>query len=223
MVSEQKRGISSYQLSQYIQTTQKTAWFMLQRIRKTYGKMKAEKLSGVCTADETYVGGLQKNKHYNKRVKGQQGRGGSEKINVFGVMQVGGMVYTQTVADVKRGTLQSIINSKLVKGSTLMTDEWHGYNLVESNGYYHTVCDHSRYQYVSDTGATTNPIENYWSHVKRAIKGTYYHVSKKHIDRYLAEFDYKFNYRSIDCEERFQKLLSNLPHTRLSYNQLTQK
>jgi transposase-like protein len=222
MASSYKRGISSYQVARNIGVTQKTAWFMMQRIRKLFEKMRPETLEGTCTADETYIGGKQKNKHMSRRVKGQQGRGSSEKINVFGVMQVGGMVLSQAVADVKISTLQPIIRQHVAPGSTMMTDEWHGYNGLSST-YAHQVCDHGSYQYVSDNGATTNPIENYWSHLKRAVIGTYYHLTRKHIARYLAEFDYKFNYRSMSDGDRFGLTLSKLYNTRLTYNQLIGK
>lgn len=219
MASSYKRGISSYQVSRNIGVTQKTAWFMMHRIRKLFNNLKAYELSGKCTADETYIGGKQKNKHKDKKVKGQQGRGSSEKINVFGVMQVNGKVITHCVKDASKNTLIPIINKYVTHGSAIMTDEWKGYNGLNIN-YSHSICDHGRYQYVSDSGATTNPIENYWSHVKRAVIGTYYHISKKHIERYLSEFDFKFNYRSLTDNDKFCALLSNSYNTRLKYKQL---
>ena len=222
MASSYKRGISSYQVGRILGIEQKTAWNCMQKIRKLFEKMKPESLEGTCTADEAYIGGKQKNKHMNKRVKGQQGRGSSEKINVFGVMQVGGMVISQVVQDAKSSTLQPIILGVVKKGSTMMTDEYNAYNGLDGN-YNHIVCDHGRYQYVAENGATTNPIENYWSHVKRAVIGTYYHISKKHVARYLAEFDYKFNYRSMMDSDRFELTLSNLYNTRITYNQIKGK
>lgn len=221
MASSYKRGVSSYQMARNLGVTQKTAWFMMQRVRSLFDNLKASELNGICTADETYIGGKQKNKHKDKRVKGQQGRGSSEKINVFGVMQVGGMVVSHSVKDVSRNTLIPMINKYVCHGSSVMTDEWRGYNGLNAN-YNHTICDHGKYQYVSETGATTNPIENYWSHVKRAVIGTYYHVSRKHIERYLSEFDFKFNYRKLNDNDKFSLSLSQLPNTRLKYKQLTQ-
>ncbi len=215
----EKRGTSSYQLSQFMGLTQKTAWFMLQRIRTMFEELQPQALEGICTADETYVGGKQKNKHMDKRVKGQQGRGSSEKINVFGVMEVDGMVKSEVVQNVKRETLIPLIQKYVTSGSTIMTDEWHGYNGLNKS-YDHHVCDHGRYQYVSDTGATTNPIENYWSHLKRAVIGTYYHVSKKHIQRYLFEFDYKFNYRNMKDGDRLNMTIAHVRNTRLKYKDL---
>lgn len=222
MATSYKRGISSYQVARNLGVTQKTAWMMMQKIRKLFEQMRPAALEGTCTADETYIGGKQKNKHRDKRVKGQQGRGSSEKINVFGVMQVGGQVVSHAVTDVKQSTLQPIIARYVKPGSTMMTDEWHGYNGLDKT-YGHIVCDHGRGQYVSESGATTNPIENYWSHVKRAVIGTYYHVSRKHIGRYLAEFDYKFNFRALTDGDRFIATVSHLYNTRMTYNQLIGK
>jgi transposase-like protein len=218
MAGSFKRGVSSVQLSKEIGVTQKTAWFMLQRLRIMFENLAPESLEGTMCVDETYIGGKQKNKHYNKRTKGQQGRGGSEKINVFGIMEVDGKVKSKVVPDVKRETLVPIIEQYAPFGSTIMSDEWFAYRGLAKN-YHHDVCDHGRYQYVSDTGATTNPIENYWSHVKRAVIGTYYHISKKHINRYLAEFDYKFNTRKETDASRFILTLQN-SHGRLKYREL---
>lgn len=223
MSTSYKRGISSYQVARNLGVTQKTAWFMMQRIRKLFDALKPEQeeLRGVCTADEAYIGGKQKNKHYNKRVKGQQGRGSSEKINVFGVMQVGGKVVTEVVTSCGRSVLQPLLDKYVAPGSTLMTDEWHGYANAHTT-FNHIVCDHAKYEYVAKDGATTNPIENYWSHVKRAVIGTYYKLSKKHIERYLREFDFKFNYRGLSDNDKFSLSLSQLPNSRLKYKQLTQ-
>lgn len=102
-----------------------------------------------------------------------------------------------------------------------MTDEWHAYNTSHLH-YNHIVCDHGKKQYVAENGATTNPIENYWSHVKRAVIGTYYKMSRKHIDRYLNEFDFKFNYRDLKDGEKFNVVLSQSHNSRLKYKQLIQ-
>jgi transposase-like protein len=109
LCSSYKRGVSSVQLAKEIGVTQKTAWFMLQRLRIMFSNLAPEALEGTMCVDETYIGGKQKNKHYNKRTKGQQGRGSSEKINVFGIMETAGKVKSKAVPDVKRETLVPII------------------------------------------------------------------------------------------------------------------
>jgi len=223
MAASFKRGISSYQVARNIGVTQKTAWFMMQRVRVLFDtlKIKEQELSGTCAADEAYVGGLERFKHYNKRLKNQRGRGASGKINVFGVMQVGGKVFTTVVPNVKTETLCPLIKRYVKNGSTMMTDEWQSYNGLRGD-YNHMVTDHGKYQYVSKEGATTNSIENYWSHIKRAIRGAYYKMTRKHIERYLSEFDFKFNYRDLRDNDKFVLLLSNSHNTRLSYKQLIQ-
>lgn len=102
-----------------------------------------------------------------------------------------------------------------------MSDEWQGYNGVNKT-HDHIICSHNRGQYVAENGATTNPIENYWSHVKRAVIGTYYHISRKHIERYLAHTDFQFNYRGLSDNDKFRLVLSNTHNTRLKYQQLIQ-
>lgn len=221
MATTYKRGISSVQVARNIGVTQKTAWFMMQRIRVMFTNLAPEALEGVCTADETFIGGKNKNRHADKKYKYERDtRSFPDKIDVFGVMEVGpkGRVVTQVIPDVKMSTLQGAVMKYVKKKSTIMTDEWKGYQYLHYH-YDHMICNHARYQYVSDEGATTNPIENYWSHVKRAVIGTYYHLSRKHISRYLSEFDYKFNTRNETEYDRFRMTLANA-HGRLKYKQL---
>ena len=129
MMTSHKKSISSLQLARDIGVTQKTAWFMLHRIRETT-KLKSfdEFLSGEIEADETYIGGKNKNKHNDKKTKGSQGRNTKDKIAVFGILQRNGNVKAKKVEDVKGKTLKSIICDIVKKGSTVMTDEWSSYN-----------------------------------------------------------------------------------------------
>lgn len=216
----EKRGTSSYQLAQYMGITQKSSYFLLQRIRKLFEALQPTALENIVTADETYIGGKEKNKHWDKKTPGQQGRGGI-KTKVAGVMQIGGMVKSTLVETVGQDVLIPNITKIVQLGSTILTDEWHGYTGLDKT-YDHQLCNHQQKQYVSDTGATTNPLENYWSHLKRTVNGTYYHISKKHTQRYLFEFDYKFNYRSMADGDRFNLTLAQLPNTRLKYKELIQ-
>jgi transposase-like protein len=219
LASSHKRGVSSHQLARDIGVTQTTAYFMLQRIRVMFENIQPEVLEGVCTADETFIGGKNKNRHADKKVKhAQGGRGNIDKISVFGVMQVGGKVKSVAVADVSGKTLVPLVQKHVKPGSTMMTDEWQAYSGL-SKDYTHLICDHGRKQYVSDEGATTNPIENYWASVKRAVMGAYYHLSRKHISRYLAEFDYKFNTRGETEHDRFAMTLAHC-RGRLRYREL---
>lgn len=221
LCSSYKRGVSSVQLAKEVGVTQKTGWFMIQRMRVMFTNMQPETLEGLVCADECFVGGKNKNRHYNKRFRGYAAKGMSEKINVFGVLEIGGRVKSISVPNVQRGTLLPLIRKFVKPDSTLMTDEDNAYSRMPWC-YNHKVCNHQRYEYVSPEEATTNPIENYWSHVKRAVIGTYYHISRKHIDRYLAEFDYKFNTRNETDESRFILTIQN-SRGRLKYNELIAK
>lgn len=224
MSTSYKRGISSYQVARNIGVTQKTAWFMMQRIRQLFEHLKPESLEGVCTCDETFVGGKNKNRHKNKRYdfkNGNDQRKFADKISVFGVMEVHGKVISKSVPDVKMSSLQPLLLQYVKKKSTVMTDEWKAYQYI-NHFFEHKICSHLRGEYVSKDGATTNPIENYWSHVKRAVIGTYYHLTRKHIDRYLNEFDFKFNYRDLCDGDKFNLVLAQLPNSRLKYQTLIQ-
>lgn len=213
-----KRGISSHQLAKLLGVTQKTSWFMLHRLREIYSNMRPESISGLTCVDETYIGGKYKNKHKNKRKPGSQGRSLVDKVLVFGAMEVDGNIITQVVPNANNHTLVTAVHAIVESGSTVMSDELPAYKHLGSD-YYHDYCKHEAKSYVSDTGATTNPIENAWSHLKRAIIGTYYHVSPKHIRRYLAEFEYKFNTRKTEEPKRFSSTIVNCL-SRLRYKDL---
>lgn len=217
LVTATKKGISSVQLSKDIGVTQKTAWFMLQRIREMVGLDNIEAFEDIVEVDETYIGGKYKNKHYNKRLKNQQGRGGSEKTPVFGMLQRNGKVLSMKVPDTKSTTLKPIIDKYINRGTIICSDEWRGYRGLK-NDYNHFIVNHSRYQYV-DGLAHTNTLEGYWSLVKRNIHGTYHYISRKHLNRYCAEFDFRYNNRKLSTIERFNIALSDCKG-RLKYKDL---
>lgn len=223
MATSYKRGISSYQVARNLGVTQKTAWFMMQRVRKLFEPLKPSQFEGVCTADETFVGGLNSNRHKDKKYdyKNKDYRKSKfpDKISVFGLMEVGGKVMSMSVPDVKMSTLQPLMLKHLKRKSTIMTDEHHAYQYM-GHFYEHKVCNHNKGEYVGKDGGNTNAIENYWSHVKRAVIGTYYKMTPKHIDRYLNEFDFKFNYRDLSDDEKCKLVLAQSHNTRLRYEEL---
>ncbi|MFV0237003.1 MAG: IS1595 family transposase [Flavobacteriales bacterium] len=218
LITSHKKGISSLQLHRDLGITQKSAWFMLQRIRfairtKSFNR----KLENTVEADETYIGGKNKNRHQDKKVPNAQGRSTKDKTAVFGLVERNGRVTAMKVKRTDKNTLQSIINKNVSLNANLMTDEWKAYKGLSKN-YSHLVVKHGEGQYVNGK-AHTNTIEGFWSLLKRGIIGIYHNVSAKHLNAYVDEFEYRYNTKHISCVERFNNMLS-LSNSRLTYNQL---
>ena len=213
-----KKGISSVQLAKDIQVTQKTAWFMLSRIRKNLKDDDAT-FDDMTQADETYVGGkCRKHGKDAKTGKGSQGRS-LKKTPVFGMVS-GGKVYAQVVPNAEAKTLLPIINELVKKGSTVITDGLASYNQLSKN-YIHKVIPHSEKIYAVD-GFHTNSIEGFWSHIKRGILGIYHMVSKKHLPKYCKEFVFRYNTRELTDGERFNQFLQGKTE-RMYYGELLMK
>lgn len=248
LVSNHKRGISSYQLAEDIGVTQKTAWFMLHRIRAAFGlsiENDDDQLNGTVEADETFVGGKNKNRHKDKKVPKSQGRSFKDKTPVLGLLQraevqtvtrkhkfIKGKLVEEkivikdskikgfVVSDTKRSTLQPIIFKNVELDSRFMSDEWHGYKGL--NQYYdHNIVDHAKKEYVNPNDPTihTNTVEGAWSHLKRAIIGIYYQVTKKHLQKYVDGFAFRYNTKLLDSGSRFNLVLSS-SNVRLKYADL---
>lgn len=211
-----RKGVSSYQLMREIGVTQKTAWFMLSRIRNSVRCRVDFEFDGITQVDETYVGGKNKNRSKGKKIDNTQGRSLKTKIPVFGMLNEG-LVYTQVVKNTKGKTLQDIINLKIKKGSTIVSDGWRGYRGLEKH-YSHEVIKHNLGLFKK--GAYhTNGIESFWGHLKRGIIGIYHFTSDKHLHKYCDEFAYRHNTRKLSPGEQFNLTLINSDE-RLSYKQL---
>jgi transposase-like protein len=220
LITAHKKGISSCQLARDLNVHQKTAWFMLHRIRGMVANKAPEMLEGYVQVDETFVGGKNKNRHAHKKVQGSQGRSSKDKTPVLGAVQLGGKLIANVVPDTSRHALQPIIHRMVKEGSIMVTDEYQSYNGLGFR-YAHMVVNHSAGEYVR--GAfDTNSIENFWSLFKRGIIGIYHNVSAKHLQAYVNEFAYRYNSRKDNDQFRFNETLTKT-EGRLKYKDLTKK
>lgn len=218
LCANHKKGISSHQLARDLSVTQKTAWFMLHRIRMAFDHPRFKKVfNDVVQADETFVGGKNKNRHGSKKVKNSQGRSFKDKTPVLGLMQ-DGQVVLKVAPNTQVESIRRFVKDTVRPGALLITDDWPAYQSL-ANEYGHVIVDHQRGEYVR--GAFhTNGIEGFWSHLKRSIIGVYHRVTRKHLYRYCAEFAYRFNTRKMTDPQRFRGFMSAITQ-RLSYNKLT--
>ena len=212
-----KNGKSSYELARDLGVTQKTAWFMLQRIRLAMQTGTFEKLSGQVEADETYIGGKARNMHKDKRAKKIQGRGTSGKVAVMGLLECHGKVKAQVVPDTSSRTLQVEVRENVEPGSEVHMDALRSYRGLDAE-YVHNVVDHAE-TYVKGH-IHTNGLENFWSLLKRGINGTYVSVEPYHLFRYLDEQAFRSNEREGRDAERFAKALGSAAGRRLTYDEL---
>lgn len=219
LVTAHKKGISSHQLAKDIKVTQKTAWFILQRVRSTF-KQPENKLTATVEIDETYIGGLEKNKHKSKRTPNTQGRSIKTKTPVLGIIQRKGQVYAIPVKDTKSSTILPIINEKIENNCIVYTDEWKSYQAL-SRYYDHSIINHSAEEFVSDD-VHTNNIESFWALLKRGLTGIYHHTSDKHLEKYINEFTFRFNNRKLTDGSKFDVCLAN-SKGRLDYQTLISK
>lgn len=203
-----KKGISSTQFARDMGITQKTAWFMLGRIRHNMKNKVCVRFDDLTQIDETYVGGRNKG-----RVKHNQGRSLKTKIPVVGLLS-NGMARTFVVPNTKGEILRPLVRALVRKGSTIITDGWGGYKGL-SKDYIHKVVDHGSGEYVRDS-FHTNTIEGFWSLFKRGIFGIYHKVTPKHLEDYCGEFDFRYNTRTFDDMTRFVMFIESA-YKRLKY------
>jgi transposase-like protein len=184
-----RKGISSLQLAKEIGVTQKTAWFVLGRLREACGG-EFEKLQGTIEIDETFVGGKEKNKHEHKKLKA--GRGSVGKTAVLGMRERGGRTVAMVVPSTDAGTVQNEIHGAVEVGSQLYTDEFGAYTDLDGLFFRHETVNHSAKEFVRGS-AHTNGIESVWAVLKRGLHGVYHHASPKHLHRYVDEFTWRLN------------------------------
>jgi transposase-like protein len=220
MITNCKNGVSSYEIHRAIGVTQKTAWFMIHRIRVAMQIGSFEKLSGEVECDETYVGGAAKFMHKSKRKKVVRGTGVGHRTAVMGMVERKGRVRANVIAWTDAHTLNENINANIAAGSTVFTDDNGGYRKM-SDEYIHEVINHT-IEYVRGN-VHTNSIENFWSLLKRSIKGTYVSVAPEHLQKYVEEQTFRFNNRKDNDGERFATITGQLSGIRLTYADLTGK
>jgi len=227
MIANDKNGISSAELARAIGVTQKSAWFMLHRIRLAMSTGSFRRMSGEVEADETFIGGKAQFMHKDKRVRSMKGRKGGTtgKTVVMGLLERHGpdghsAVQAKIISDTKRRTLAPVVRENVEHGSAVFTDAAYGYWGL-NDAFAHEMVDHAE-EYVRGK-VHTNGIENFWSLLKRSIKGTYVSVEPFHLSRYIDEQAFRYNERKTNDGMRFLSVLAAILGKRLTYAELTGK
>jgi hypothetical protein len=216
-----KKGISGHQMARMLGVTYKTAWFMMHRIREAMVDVDPDPIGGFgkfVEADETYIGGKNKNRNAKQRGRFEKKAGPfANKQPVVSLVERGGNVRSFHVANVTGETLRHALVTNVDRYSYLMTDEHAGYTKVGKEFGKHSIVKHSLGEYKRGNHAHTNTVEGFFSILKRGIIGVYHHVSETHLHRYTSEFDFRYNTRTLNDFERSNEALKGISGKRLTY------
>ena len=226
MIANCKNGVSSYEIGRALGITQKSAWFMLHRIRLAMQNRSFFKLGGPGSeveVDETFIGGKARNMHRDVHARKIGATGSKDKVPVFGILERGGEVRAMVVPTRRRHIVEAEIHRHIKAHSAIYSDNLASYDMLKHRNYKHEVVDHAE-RYV-DGRVHTNGLENFWSLLKRGLKGTYISVEEFHLFRYLDEQVFRYNFRHLDHHDglRFEHVASHLFGKRLTYAEVTGK